>query len=612
MIVAKAARARVTEGKHAEAFALLRSSLKPESDFVTQARAASIFASIPRGALGLRPLRVAVLASSTVDHLVDVLRLWLAFSGIEAEVHVAAYDTVEQTILDAESSLYAFKPQLVWIFSTQRDVELAVEPGARGAELEGRIDEELSRRSSLWRIVEQRLHCPVLQNNADVPADDPFGHMAGAVAWGRRSMLRRYNAALAAAAPSGVVVFDLDHVAASFGTSRWVDARLWFHSKHAFSLDATGLVASQGARVVASLLGLAKKCLILDLDDTLWGGVIGDDGVAGITLGDGAGGEAFVAFQRYVKALKRRGIVLAVCSKNEMEAARSPFGAHPDMVLGLDDIAVFRADWNDKASNIRDIAATLGLGLDAMVFVDDNPAERELVRQSLPMVEVIEMPDDPALYVETLARAGCFEATMFSAEDGERAIQYANNAKREETRREFTDMAGYLASLEMRASARAADDLSLPRIAQLINKSNQFHLTGARVFEPELRALAARGDHRVIGFRLWDRFGDNGLISAVVMRREGDTAHVDIWVMSCRVLGRRMEEFVANEILRVAREWNCASVLGRYVASPKNALVSGLYARLGFERDTESLWKLPVAGPVPRWDTPIADEQTKE
>lgn len=605
----KTAKQLVVDGQHIQALVLLRSCIKPETDFVLQTRAAKVLASIPPGALELRTLRLAILATSTVDHLVDLLRFWLAVAGIEVTVYVAPYDTVEQTVLDAASPLYAFKPQLVWFFSTQRDIDLQIAPGASLAQVQAAVENEIASRASLWRILESRLGCAILQNNADMPADDVFGHMAGAVVWGRRSALRLYNTLLAAAAPPGVLLFDLDGIAAFWGYSRWFDPRHWFHSKHAFSLDATGLVASQAARVVGASLGLAKKCLVLDLDNTLWGGVIGDDGLAGIVLGDGAGGEAFVAFQHYIKALKLRGIVLAVCSKNEMAAAQLPFQQHPDMVLKLDDIAVFRANWNDKASNIRVIASTLALGLDAMVFVDDNPVERDLVRQHLPTVSVIEMPDDPACYVQALARSGYFEATTFSAEDRVRADLYAGNAKRELLREEFVDMTSYLQSLQMTAQIGTADDLNLPRIAQLINKSNQFHLTGTRLFEPELLALRQREDHHIVSFRLADRFGDNGLISALVLRRAADVLHIDVWVMSCRVLGRSMEEFVAHEILRIARYWQCTAIVGRYVPSAKNALVAGLYQRLGFQHMGGEIWQLLINESFPGWQTQIKTVQ---
>lgn len=603
------ARALLAAGDHAGAFAALRAGLRPEDDFTDQARVARAFARIDAGRLGLRPLKLAILAGSTVDHLAEVLRFWLAASGFAAEIHIAPYDTVTQTVLDPDSALYAFEPQVVWLFSTHRDVEVAFEPGASPAEVEAAVGAAVEERAALWRILQKRLDALVLQNNADIPADDPFGNLAGATPWGQRTALRLYNARLAAAAPSGVAVFDLDHVAGLWGRARWTDPRYWHHSKHAVAPDATGTVAAAAARLLAGAMGLAKKCLVLDLDNTLWGGVVGDDGVAGIALGTGADGEAFVAFQRHLKALKERGVILAVVSKNEEAAARAPFESHPDMVLRLDDIAVFRANWTNKADNIQEVAETLSVGVDAMVFVDDNPAERDLVRRTLPTVEVIEMPEDPAHFVEALARAGCFEAVAFSAEDRRRARYYADNARRVELQRTAVDMAGYLDGLEMTAAVGVVDAFHLPRIAQLINKSNQFHLTGTRLTEREVERLAGREDIELFHVRLADRFGDNGLIAVLILRQDGDALHVDTWVMSCRVLGRTVEEFIAGEVLARARRRGCRTVVGRYVPSPKNALVAGLYDRLGFAPVSadgdEKRWSLAVAERPDGWVTHV-------
>ena len=315
-----------------------------------------------------------------------------------------------------------------------------------------------------------------------------------------------------------IILFDLDHVASVWGRRRWEDARYWFHSRHAFALDATGTVAHAAARLIAGTRGLAKKCLVLDLDNTLWGGVIGDDGLAGIELGHGEAGEAFVALQRYVKALKDRGVILAVCSKNDHETAASVFRDHPDSVLRLEDFAVFTANWRNKADNIREIAATLNIGLDSLVFADDNPMERDIVRRHLPEVEVIDLPGDPSEFVAAISRPRWFETATFSAEDRERGRYYSENVKRTVFRSDFVDLDSYLRGLDMRGVVGGLDPFHRPRMAQLINKSNQFHLTGTRYSEADLATLAAMPGCTVRHLRLTDRFGDNGLIACLVLR----------------------------------------------------------------------------------------------
>lgn len=599
----RAIKAAKAQGDGAAAFAQLAGIASPDFDFPTQRRMAGLVKGL--GPETLRPLKVALLAGSTLDHFAEVLVLWGALRGLAIEIWTAPFDTIEQTVLDPHSGLYAFAPEIAWIFTTHRDVRLAVAPGAEPDQAQATIEAEAAQTASLWQALLDRHPCTILHNTADIPAIDVFGNHETNTAWGRRSLLRGYNLALARLRPPQVVLFDLDHVAALYGKRRWIDARYWHHSKHAFAFDALGLVAHEAAAVLAGIKGLAKKCLVLDLDNTLWGGVIGDDGLAGIRLGGGADGEAFVAIQAYAKALHDRGIILAVCSKNDEANAKAPFQDHPDMRLGLDDIAVFRANWDNKADNIRAIAEILNIGLDSLVFVDDNPAERALVRTFLPMVIVPELPEDPAGYVETIAAGHWFPTITFLAEDARRADMYRDNARRVELQRSFTDTAGYLASLDMVAQIGGADSVRLPRMAQLIAKSNQFHLTGTRHSEATLAAMAADGRHALRWFTLADRFGDNGLISVVVLAKGDDgAAHIDTWVMSCRVLSRGMEEFIANDLAATAIAMGCQSLAGRYVPSKKNSLVAGLYPRLGFtqvgeDADGTTHWCQDLKGRAP-------------
>ena len=396
-----------------------------------------------------------------------------------------------------------------------------------------------------------------------------------------------------------IVLVDIARIAAMVGTDRWHDAGQWHAAKLPFDPDLVPLYADVVARTLAAIRGTTRKCLVLDLDNTLWGGVIGDDGVDGIKLGQGsASGEAFLSVQQAALALRERGIILAVCSKNDDDVARTPFRDHPDMPLKESDIAAFVANWGDKATNLRAIAAALNIGLDSLVFLDDNPVERAQVRRELPMVAVPELPADPAFYPRTLLAAGYFEAVAFAQEDRQRADQYRANAERAAFAG-TSDMAGYLASLDMVADFRPFDAVNRARIAQLINKSNQFNLTTRRYTEAQVAALEADTGKVTIQVRLTDRFGDNGMISVVIV--DARTWEIDTWLMSCRVLGRRMEEAVLDQIVQAAQAGGATMLTGRYIPSVKNKMVADHYGRLGFvhiggEPGGETAWRLDLAG----------------
>lgn len=590
-------------GDTAAAVARLRMLVSPDDDFPDLRRAARLWAGLPRESLGLKPLKLAILASSTVDQLAEILAFWLGLEGYEADIWVAPFDTLTATVLDPGSQLYSFAPDIVWLFGTHRDVRLEIAPGD-GQAVAPAVQAAVEARVRLWAMLQDRLHCVVIDNNADIPSGDALGNFAGQAAWSQRNSLRRYNLALADAAPAGVAIFDLDHLSAQCGKRRWVDARYWHHSKNSFDLNLLGQVGFQGARLIAATRGGARKCLVLDLDNTLWGGVIGDDGVEGIKLGQGAAGEAFVDFQRWVKSLQERGVVLAVCSKNALENAQAPFLNHPDMRLSLDDIAVFRANWENKADNIADIARTLNIGLDSLVFVDDNPVERDLVRRYLPMVAVPELPEDPSDYIAAVEAHGYFEMVNFSDEDRERTKLYRTNAVRAEQSNQFADHGDYLRSLEMTAVRGPIDAFHLPRMAQLINKSNQFNLTTRRYSEADLVGMGERPDTRVRRYRLKDRHGDNGLISVVILKAVGDGAlDIDLWVMSCRVLARTMEAYIVNDLIDQARALGCDHLTGTYLPTAKNGLVADLYERLGFQMVSRSsngsTWRLDITPDTP-------------
>lgn len=612
----KEVRTLAKEGNVEEAYKRLSELADPLDDFPLQMQYAKIFKSLDPGQLDLRPVRVAILGSSTLEHFVDILNFWAGCEGLNMDLYLAPYDTLRQTALDETSELYDFNPEIVWLFSNHRDIRINVKQAQSPEMIDVAIDEAIRDFSALWDAIRRNSPAHIIQNNADLPAERIFGNYEGTVPWGRASLLRRFNLGLGARAPSGCAVFDLEYLSSLYGKDRWVGPRYWVHSKHAFSPDASGLVASHGAKLIGALKGTAKKCIVLDLDNTLWGGVIGDDGLDGIQLGDGANGEAFVAFQEYVRGLKERGILLAVCSKNEEDSAKEPFLNHPDMRLTLDDICVFKANWENKPDNIREIAAVLNIGLDSLVFVDDNPVERDLVRSMLPTVTVPEMPDDPAQYIRTLDRLRLFEMVSFSTEDKHRSQLYKENAVRREHQQTFSDLSDYLKSLDMRAIVGQIDGFHMKRMSQLVNKSNQFHLTGTRYSETEIEHMSADPSYSVRYFKLKDKFGDNGLISVVILKQEGDAATIDTWVMSCRVLSRGMEEFICREILEIARDKGCRQVIGKYAPSKKNQLVSKLYERLQFqkideEEDGTTTWEFNLDNPDPDYDTHIHREEAQ-
>ena len=581
---------------------LLRESLAPSGDFAEQIRAARLLKAIPPDALKLRPLKLAVLASSSVDQLIEVLQCWLILEGFSPEFWIAPFDTITPSILDQHSDLYAFRPEFLWICETFRDIKFDLQ-GRDVLEARQVIAEAVDARAVLWETAIASLNATIIQNNADIPTEDVFGNYAAQVDWSRRSLLRRYNVELAARAPRGVVIFDLDHISALSGKRGWSDRRYWHHSKSAFDFSRLGEISFRLARLIGAQKGYAKKCVVLDLDNTLWGGVIGDDGIDGIRIGNGADGEAFVEFQKWLKELKTRGVILAVCSKNDDHTAREPFLRHPDMQLRLEDFAVFRANWTNKAETVVEIANTLNIGLDSLVFVDDNPVERDIVRRFAPGVVVPELPEDPSGYIEAISRGLHFETVSFSAEDRARTNFYRDNSAREELKSRYLNQDEYLAQLEMVAEVGILDSLHLPRIAQLVNKSNQFNLTTKRYSESDLARLNKEVGTDVVYFRLSDRFGDNGLVSVVVtIARSQAVLEIDLWVMSCRVLARSMEEFIFNHILEIARRRGCSEIVGRYIATEKNGLVAGLYARLGFEKIADehrtTVWRRAVGEPI--------------
>ena len=587
-----------------KAFAQLRAAAHPSAPFPRHLGWLRQFKKILSETPGLRTLRVAVMGNGTVNLLAHSIQLWLGLEGYAAEIYQGAYNSFHQEILNSQSAFYAFQPDIVWLLTSERDLDFSrIQPGASVSDCDAAVSHVADQWRSLRTQMRNQRPIRIIQSNFEEPPLRILGHFEAAVQWSRSSLVHALNLTMSEyTQEEHVTLFDLNYIAACFGLIRWREERQWHQSKQPFNPDAFGLVSFQFARLVGSMLGSMRKCIVLDLDNTLWGGVIGDDGVEGIRLGDGAEGEAYAAFQGYLKSLLGRGILLAVCSKNELASAEEPFKTHPAMRLRLDDISCFRANWENKADNIRHVAKSLNLSLDALVFVDDDSSERELVQSELPEVSVVAMPEDPSDFPAALAVGCFFETTSISAEDVARVQLYRENSQRESTMREAVDLKGFLRDLKMVAESGPADSFHLPRMAQLLAKTNQFQLTTMRYSEAELVALSDDPLNWVRRFSLRDRIGDHGLISVAILRPEENAMAIDTWAMSCRVFSRSMEEFILLEMIQAARNFGATRLIGRYKPTPKNQLVAGLYERLGFRFDGSeeagNRWLMDLESPM--------------
>jgi FkbH-like protein len=532
---------------------------------------------------GLLDLRVAVLGGSTTADVQDFLELFLLASGIRPTFHVSEYGRFwEEAVVDGER-LREFDPEVVLVHTTQRNVRAWPRVLASEAEVDALLGEEFARFETMWTRLLEDTRALVIQNNFDPREHEPLGHLGASAPYGHSRFVAALNAKLAGFASRSprVRINDIHALAAHAGLSAWSSAKHWLHYRMALTQEGSALVAHGAAKIVRAAFGKSKKCLVLDLDDTLWGGVIGEDGVSGLRLGEGhPEGEAFAQFQRYCLALRERGVILAVCSKNDEHIARTGFG-HEDSLLKESDFAAFVANWEPKSDNLRRIAKTLGIGLDALVFVDDNPREQELVRRELPEVAVVKATHVTE-FADVLDREGFFEPFTIGADDAVRAAAYAANAERAALADRTEDYGEYLDSLEMTAEIRHVADADLDRVTQLVNKTNQFNLTTRRYTAAEVERVARSGDHVALSGRLADKFGDNGLVSALLARQRGDELVVELWIMSCRVLKRELELAMFDVLVEEAKRRGVKTIVGLYRPTAKNAMVADLYPSLGF------------------------------
>jgi FkbH-like protein len=552
-----------------------------------------------------RPLlrrRIALLGGFTTQFVTRLLDLFLFELGVDAEFFESSYASFTENILNPSSELYAFRPEITLLLLHSGNLENTPQLLAAAPEAQQLARQEAARLIAYAQLVAERIPSRVVLSNLEEPALRTLGNYEGAAGCGALAFVREVNAQLFEQRPASVSLFDLAYLAARFGLDRALDAKSYCLTKQPFSFDFLVPYCHALASTVALGCGLAKKCAVLDLDGTLWGGTLAEDGAERLTLGpDSAEGEAFQHFQRYLKRLAERGVLLAVCSKNDDANARQVFESHPHMLLRLSDVASFVANWENKAENLVRVANSLNIGLDSLVFIDNSPEERHLVRQALPEVSVVELPEDPADYARALDEGCYFEIAELTHEATIRTRSLRQNEQREQSLGHFVDYAAYLRSLELQAEIRPIAGASFERCAELIQRSNQFNLRSVRHSQADLRAFVAVERNAAFCVSLADRFGSYGIISVVLLEGRADVLFIDTWLMSCRVLKKGVEQLVFEEILSRARQLGALQLLAEYRPTPKNALVAGLLAGFGFEPGPStplaSTWSLDLRRP---------------
>ncbi len=535
--------------------------------------------------------KIAVLGGSTTHDIIRVLELFLLNCGIEPEFYESEYGQYWQDAMFPGDELLDFAPDIIYVHTSNRNIQNYPVMGDTSEIVDEKLQNTFNHFKTMWDKLHETFRCPVIQNNFEAPFYRLLGNRDSYDIHGKLSFVNRLNEKFAEYARDGAkegtfFINDINYLSSCYGLDSWSDPLFWHMYKYSLCVPAIPTLSFNIANIIKSIYGKNKKALVLDLDNTLWGGVIGDDGKDGIEIGQETNlGQVYSEFQSYVKEVKDLGVVLTVDSKNERENAMDGLN-HPDGILKPDDFVIIKANWDPKSENMKQIAAELNVLPDSLVFVDDNPAEREIVRGQIPGAAVPEI-DSPEHYIQILDHSGFFEATNISEDDRKRNEMYLANRKRSELQESFADYTEYLKSLEMDADILPFEKMYMPRIAQLTNKSNQFNLTTKRYTQDNIEQAAANPSNMTLYGRLRDKFGDNGIVSLMIGNIREDELHIDLWLMSCRVLKRDMEFAMMDEVVRNALLRGVKSIYGYYYPTSKNKMVSDFYITQGFELISE-------------------------
>jgi FkbH-like protein len=532
-------------------------------------------------------VRLAVLGDSATQHYCQALTAAMKLRGVWPELYEAEFDTIRQEVLDPDSRFHAHHPQFVILFNTVQALESRFVAAADKSRL---ADDTIEDMRAVWDAIRARHAATIVQHNFAIPVTRPYGNQTIAYSETFAGAVHRINHRLLIDVAAGQIrLIDTESQAAYHGKKNWFDERLWCQARQALSPALLPpLVKSVSDTVLADLgIGLVK-CIVVDLDNTMWGGILGDDGIERIEIGHTEVGLAFLRFQQALVEIRERGVLLAVCSKNHESAVLDALDNHPDMLLRSSDFVAIVANYDDKVSGLMAIRERLNIGFDSFVFLDDSPFERDIVRNAVPEIQVPDLAEDPADVVKSLAPWNLFEGRAATTEDHARLALYQADAGRKILKARFAGLGDYLRDLSMIGEVLPIDAFTLPRVSQLIQRSNQFNLTTIRYSEPDLAAIDHDQNAEAFCLRLTDRLGDNGVIAALILRHAGADMVIDSWVMSCRVLGRTVEEFTLEEVVGRARRAGCTRVIGRYIPTAKNGLVAGLYRRLGFTQESQA------------------------
>lgn len=537
---------------------------------------------------GMITKKIAILGGYTTSNIKLIMELFLLDQGIKPEFYESEYNQFFQDAVFDNKELEEFAPDIIYVCTSNRNIIKYPIMQDASIDIDNLLSSEIDKYTKVWKSLEERYHCPIIQNNFEMPVYRLLGNKDASDIHGKVNYLSRLNMEFYKYAQEheNFYICDINYISADYGLSKWSDPFYWHMYKYAVNVEAIPYLAFNVSNIIKSIFGKNKKGLVLDLDNTLWGGVIGDDGVDNIVLGpEESEGQVYSEFQRYIKEQQDIGVILNIDSKNEEENAMAGL-SHPDSELSKDDFIVIKANWEPKDKNYKEIADQLNLAPESLVFIDDNPAERTIVSDQIPGVVAPEI-GEAHQYIQRIDRGGYFEVTSLTADDKKRNEMYKENAKRAELQATYSDYSEYLKSLEMKAIISPFESVYMARIAQLTNKSNQFNLTTRRYTQAEIEDIAQDASYITLYGKLIDKFGDNGVVSVIIGNIKDNICHVDLWIMSCRVLKRDMEYAMMDRLVEKCRALNIDEIRGYYYPTAKNKMVKDFYGMQGFDKISE-------------------------